>query len=188
MANLLFVSGEVGIGIGVIIGGEPGLGAAGYAGEAGHTLVNPAGVRCRCGATGCWETEAGEAALLRHAGAGVGSGGRASIDQVVALAEDGDRQVLAALETVGQWLGFGIANLVNLFNPELVVLGGMFGRLYPLLARRHRGRRASAVCSPRPGRWRAIVPTALGIDAPLLGAAELACPRSSPIPAVIAVR
>ena len=67
VANLLFVSGEVGIGLGVILGGERRLGAAGYAGEAGHMLVNPAGVRCRCGAVGCWETEAGEEALLRAA-------------------------------------------------------------------------------------------------------------------------
>ena len=67
-SNLLFVSGEVGIGVGIILGGEPRRGAAGYAGEAGHTLVNPSGIRCACGATGCWETEAGEGALLRHAG------------------------------------------------------------------------------------------------------------------------
>ena len=133
VANLLFVSGEVGIGVGVILGGRPGLGAAGYAGEAGHTLVNPAGVRCRCGATGCWETEAGEGALLRLAGPAVGTGGRVSIDHTIALAEGGDAQVRAAIDTVGRWLGVGIADLVNLFNPELVVLGGMYGRLHPLL-------------------------------------------------------
>ena len=132
VANLLFVSGEVGIGVGVILGGRPGLGAAGYAGEAGHTLVNPAGVRCRCGASGCWETEAGEGALLRLAGPAVGTGGRLSIDQVIAVAESGDAQVLAAVESVGRWLGLGIADLVNLFNPELVVLGGMYSRLLPV--------------------------------------------------------
>ncbi len=68
VANLVYVSGEAGVGTGVIVGGSPMLGSAGYAGEAGHTLINPGGRRCRCGAVGCWETEAGEAALLRKAG------------------------------------------------------------------------------------------------------------------------
>jgi predicted NBD/HSP70 family sugar kinase len=172
VANLLFVSGEVGIGVGVILGGRPGLGAAGYAGEAGHTLVNPAGVVCRCGATGCWETEAGEGALLRHAGV-PGAGGRASVDHVIALAEAGDAQVLAAIETVGHWLGLGIADLINMFNPELVVLGGMYARLHHLL-REAMGEGVNSRVLAAPGSMVDIVPTVLGIDAPLLGAAELA--------------
>ena len=173
VANLLFVSGEVGIGVGVILGGRPGLGAAGYAGEAGHTLVNPAGVRCRCGATGCWETEAGEGALLRLAGPAAGVGGRASIDHVVAGAEAGDAQLVAAVDTVGRWLGLGIADLINVFNPELVVLGGMYGRLHPLFREAmEEGVRSRVLAAP--ASMVEIVPTALGIDAPLLGAAELA--------------
>jgi predicted NBD/HSP70 family sugar kinase len=171
--NLLFVSGEVGIGLGVILGGQARLGAAGYAGEAGHTLVNPAGTRCRCGAIGCWETEAGEGALLRHAGPAVGEGGRASIDRVIALAGGGDADVLGAVESVGRWLGLGIADLINLFNPELVVLGGMFDRLYPLIERSMREGVRSRVLEA-PGSMATIVRSGLGIDAPLLGAAELA--------------
>jgi predicted NBD/HSP70 family sugar kinase len=170
--NLLFVSGEVGIGVGIIIGGKPGLGAAGYAGEAGHTLVNPAGTRCRCGSIGCWETEAGEGALLRRAGI-AGAGGRASIDRIIALAEAGDPKALASLDSVGGWLGLGIADLVNLFNPELVVLGGMFSRLEPLIRRATEDAMRSRVLAA-PGAMVEIVPTALGIDAPLIGAAELA--------------
>jgi predicted NBD/HSP70 family sugar kinase len=187
VANLLFVSGEVGIGVGVILGGRPGLGAAGYAGEAGHTLVNPAGVRCRCGASGCWETEAGEGALLRLAGPAVGTGGRLSIDQVIALAEGGDAQVLAAIDSVGRWLGFGIADLVNLFNPELVVLGGMYSRLHHLL----RDAMADGVRSrvlAAPGSMVDIVPAALGIDAPLIGAAELALSAVIESPSRVAAR
>ncbi len=173
VANLLFVSGEVGIGVGVILGGNPGLGAAGYAGEAGHTLVNPDGLRCRCGAIGCWETEAGEGALLRHVGPSAGAGGRASIDHVIALAEAGDPQVLAAVDTVGGWLGLGIGDLINLFNPELVVLGGMYARLHPQLRDAiEEGVQRRVLAAPRS--MVEIVPTALGIDAPLLGAAELA--------------
>ena len=82
-------------------------------------------------------------------------------------------QVLAAVDTVGGWLGLGIADLVNLFNPELVVLGGMYGRLHPLLRdAMEDGVRSRVLAAP--GSMVEIVPTALGIDAPLLGAAELA--------------
>ena len=171
--NLLFVSGEVGIGVGVILGGSPGLGAAGYAGEAGHTLVNPAGVRCACGAIGCWETEAGEGALLRHAGLATSAGGRTSVDLVIARAAAGEQQDRHAIESVGRWLGLGIADLINLFNPEVVVLGGIYARLHPLMhGQLEDGVRSRVLAAP--GSMVKIVPTALGIDAPLLGAAELA--------------
>src|SRR5690606_38614570 len=66
--HLVFVAGEAGIGCGIIQDGQPMLGAAGYAGEAGHALINPGGRECRCGSRGCWETEAGEAALAERAG------------------------------------------------------------------------------------------------------------------------
>ena len=63
--DVLYVSGEVGIGGGLIVDGRPLDGHRGYAGEIGHLAVNPDGGRCGCGATGCWETEVGEAALVR---------------------------------------------------------------------------------------------------------------------------
>ena len=66
--DLIFVSGEVGVGGGLVVGGRPLTGAAGLAGEVGHMSVNPDGAACRCGSVGCWETEVGEDALLRRAG------------------------------------------------------------------------------------------------------------------------
>jgi predicted NBD/HSP70 family sugar kinase len=171
--NLVYVSGEVGIGAGVIIDGEPLLGAAGYAGEVGHTLVNPLGRRCGCGATGCWETEAGEAALLRHAGSGVAPTGLASLDAMGARAAAGEKAVLAAMAEIGRWLGIGIGNLINLFNPEVVVLGGLYHRFFPFVeGALMRAARAQALAAP----WSrvAITPSALGADANLLGAAEMA--------------
>lgn len=172
VADLVFISGEAGLGAGVIIGGQPLLGAAGLAGEAGHMLVNPNGQPCRCGSTGCWETEASEGALCRHAGIAEPTG-RATIDLLLTRAADGDERSLAAMAMVGRWLGFGIANLINLLNPELVVLGGLFCRLYPHLEQAMReGAQSRALEAP--GQLATIRPAALGADAPLLGAAELA--------------
>jgi predicted NBD/HSP70 family sugar kinase len=81
--------------------------------------------------------------------------------------------VLAAVEDTGRWLGIGLASLVNVLNPELVVLGGIFSRLFPLLSptvERELDRRVL----PAPRALVRIAPAALGADAPLLGAAELA--------------
>lgn len=167
--HLLFISGEVGIGCGAIIDGRPLLGAAGYAGEAGHTLVNPDGTECRCGARGCWETEAGELALLRRAGLADGTGG---VDELVTRAEAGDPVVVRAVTEVGRWLGLGIGDLINLFNPQLVVLGGVYERLFdwlePALTE---GVRARAL--PAAAELATIVRSGLGADAALIGAAEL---------------
>jgi predicted NBD/HSP70 family sugar kinase len=167
--DLVYVSGEVGIGAGIVVDGKPLFGAAGHAGEAGHTLVNPTGHPCRCGAVGCWETEAGEAALLRHAGL---SDGDARCDELVARAAAGDATTLRAIAEVGHWLGLGIGDLINLFNPELVVLGGLYERLFPHLAGAvDEGVRLRALAPSR--EVATITSSALGADASLLGAAEL---------------
>src|SRR5690606_39635440 len=105
----------VGIGAGIIQDGQPMLGIAGYAGEAGHTLINPNGKECSCGSRGCWETEAGEAALAERAGL-VDLVGQRLIEEITYRVEIRDPQALQALETTGAWLGYGIGNLINVFN------------------------------------------------------------------------
>lgn len=170
--HVIFVSGEYGVGGGLIVDGRPLTGAAGYGGEVGHIPVNPNGSACRCGSVGCWETEVGEAALLRLAGHPPG-GGRVEVEAVLHEAEAGAPAALSAVDHVGRWLGVGLAGLVNIFNPQLVVLGGIFGRIHPLVAdvlEAELDRRAL----PAPRRLVRIVPAILGVDAPLLGAAELA--------------
>jgi predicted NBD/HSP70 family sugar kinase len=171
--NLIYISGEVGIGAGVIVDGEPLLGAEGYAGEAGHTMINPGGVKCRCGSSGCWETEAGEAALVRRVRSLRGKTGAGLVEAVIAQAAARDPEILAAITEVGTWLGLGIGNLINIFNPDLVVLGGLYSDLYahlesPVVA----GARRSALVAPFEAA--SIIRGALGGDAPLIGAAELA--------------
>ena len=170
--DILYVYGEVGVGGGVLIGGQPLIGAAGYAGEVGHLPVNPAGIECRCGSTGCWETEVGERALLRRAGSGTASGS-AAVDAIIAAAENGSPEELGAVRETGTWLGIGLAGLVNVFNPTLVVLGGVFARMAPVVAPDiqsaldRRALRASREVVK-------VMPTSLGPEVTVIGAAELA--------------
>jgi predicted NBD/HSP70 family sugar kinase len=170
--DVLFLYGQVGVGGGLIVDGRPLTGAAGYGGEVGHMPVNPTGATCRCGSVGCWETEIGEDVLLVRAGHPAG-GGRRVVDAVLREAADGSDTAQAALDHVGRWLGLGLAGLVNLLNPRLIVLGGRFGRIYPFVIgslEAELDRRALAA----PRTLVRVVPSTLADDAPLLGAAELA--------------
>jgi predicted NBD/HSP70 family sugar kinase len=170
--HVIYLSGEIGVGGGLIVDGVPLTGAAGYAGEVGHMTVDPNGASCRCGSVGCWETEIGGGALLERAGLSRESG-RAGIDTVLRNAADGSATALAALDHVGRWLGVGLASLVNVLDPRLIVLGGLFGRIHPFVITsltRELDRRTL----PASRALVRVVPAMLGVDAPLLGAAELA--------------
>lgn len=170
--DLLYLSGEVGVGGGIVTAGVPLAGATGYAGEIGHMLINPSGVACRCGAVGCWETETGEMGLLRHAGRAA-SGGRAAVADVLEAAASGEADAVAAVNETARWLGLGIGGLVNALNPEMVVLGGFFAALHELAADVI-GKAAALQGLAVATAAARIVPSALGQDSVLLGAAELA--------------
>lgn len=170
--NAIFLSGEVGVGGGLIVDGKPLTGIAGYGGEIGHMPVNPNGRPCRCGSIGCWETEIGEEALLARAGLAPG-GGPAAVDLVLRRADEGSAVEIQALEEVGRWLGFGLGGLVNLLDPRLIVLGGQFVRLHKYVCSAlERELDRKALSAPRA--LVTVEPSMLGDDAPLLGAAELA--------------
>lgn len=170
--DVLFISGEVGVGGGLIVGGEPLTGMTGYGGEIGHMPINPDGLPCACGSSGCWETEVGEGALLRRAGLPE-DGGRAAVDALLLDAAAGQAAATAALDAQGRWLGLGLAGLINVFNPRQIVLGGLIGRIYPFVAEKLE-RELDRHALPGPRDIVRIVPASLGQDAPLLGAAELA--------------
>jgi predicted NBD/HSP70 family sugar kinase len=170
--NVLCIWGEVGVGAGLISRGEPITGASGFAGEVGHFPVNPDGLPCLCGSRGCWETEIGEGALLRRSGRAP-DGGRAAVDALLADAAAGVPAALQALSTEARWLGIGLGGLVNLLNPSTVVFGGLFGRLFPLIADQVGLEIEQRAMAPARVGLR-IVPAALGADTVLLGAAELA--------------
>jgi predicted NBD/HSP70 family sugar kinase len=170
--SVIYIHGEVGVGGGLIVDGQLVSGASGYAGEVGHITLNPDGLPCRCGSLGCWETEVGERRLLtlarRPADAGL-----EGIDAVLRAAADGEPAASLALAHVGRWLGIGIAGLVNVLNPRLVILGGTFARLHPL-ATAAIDANLAGYALPGPRSMVRVVAASLGDDAPLFGAAELA--------------
>ena len=134
---MLYVSSGVGIGGGIVANGRLMEGATGFAGEVGHMVVERDGRLCNCGGRGCWETVAGEAALLERVQAVVcenpqsliarmvnGQADRVTLPILVKAADEGDPLVSDALQETAHWLGIGIASLVNVLNPQRVVFGG----------------------------------------------------------------
>ncbi|WP_200827722.1 ROK family protein [Thermomonospora echinospora] len=172
--DLIYLHGDVGIGGGIIVGGRLLDGVDGYGGEVGHMVVNPSGRRCACGSRGCLEAEIGEHALLANAGrTGAGRVGRDAVRAMVDAAARGDAAARDALHRAGDWLGLGVANLVNVFNPGMVIFGGTLRDIYLGSAAQVRSRLAtSTLAAPRE---RVKLRTAeLGDDTTLVGAAELA--------------
>jgi predicted NBD/HSP70 family sugar kinase len=169
--DVIYLHGDVGVGAGIITGGRPLVGHDGYAGEVGHMVVNPHGRPCPCGSRGCWETEIGEQALLRAAGRD--GSGRDAVLAVVDAADRGDSAAQTAMRQVGDWLGFGVGNLINIFNPEIVLFGGTLREVYIAAAAQVRSRLNRTGLASSRERVRLRTPQ-LGDDAPLLGAAELA--------------
>jgi predicted NBD/HSP70 family sugar kinase len=170
-SDAVYLAGEVGVGAGVVVNGAQLLGHGGYGGELGHMVVNPSGRLCRCGARGCWETEIGEKAILDAAG--YPDSPRATVAEVVAAAGVGDRRAEAAIRHVGEWLAIGVSNLVNIFNPEVVIFGGLLRDVFPAVEDQLRLHlRTSGLAAPRE-QVRLVLP-GLGADSTLMGAAELA--------------
>jgi predicted NBD/HSP70 family sugar kinase len=170
--HLIFVAGEVGVGVGIISEGKPMLGASGYAGEAGHMVLNPDGRRCRCGSAGCWETEVGEEALLNRAGIAQGRARSGVIEELVNRALERDEPTVRALDETGRWLGLGIGNLINICNPDRIVIGGFYHELYPFM---EDAIKQSAESASLRAPWEAvdIRRGELGEDSLVVGAAEL---------------
>jgi predicted NBD/HSP70 family sugar kinase len=170
--NVIYLYGDVGVGGGIIAGGRRVTGHGGYGGEVGHMVVNPQGRPCSCGSRGCWETEIGEYALLNHAGREHETG-RDAVLGVVEAAMRGDRVARGAVRQVGEWIGFGVGNLVNIFNPEAVIFGGTLRDIYLVAAAQIRSR-LNAIALPACREHIRLRTPELGTDAALIGAAELA--------------
>ncbi|MFZ4894876.1 ROK family transcriptional regulator [Plantibacter sp. Mn2098] len=174
--DLVYLNGGAsGIGGGIVSDGRLLRGVNGYAGELGHTLVNSAGVVCHCGATGCLETEVRREPLLQALGLDPTEGDQLEGALLAAYA-DPDRvapEIAAVVDRQLAYLGVALRNIVNVFNPKLVILGGFLGALSEIAPERiEHAVATSAMMGPRDDV--STVRAALGRDLLIVGAAELA--------------
>ena len=167
LTDVVYIAGEVGIGGGIIVGGRAMRGTGGYAGEIGHMVVDPRGRVCRCGRRGCWETAISEEAVLLATGAPAGT----PLADVLAAYSTGQGWPRAGLRRVGRALGTGVANLVNVFNPQLIVFGGTIRHVFavtePIVQESLVGVLAASAEQVR------LAVAGLGNDSVAIGAAEL---------------
>ena len=173
--DLIYVRVSAGIGAGLILGGRPYRGFGGVAGEIGHVLADPAGAICRCGNRGCLETVASPVAVAARLERG--SATPASAAQLLELVAAGDRGARRAVADAGTAVGRALAMLVNVLNPELVVVGGDLAPagtviLDPIRAAIQRHGVAAAAGAAR------VTAGTLGERAEVLGAAGLILSRS----------
>lgn len=179
LGDFLHVSGEIGIGAGLVVSGALFRGAHGLAGELGHMVVSPDGPPCRCGGQGCLEQYAGQDALLRLAGVD-------SIPALIAAATAGETAALDACEQAGRALGVALTSAVNLLDPDTIVLGGIYAPLFPWVADT-----VAETLAVRLGQMRANIPevavSKVGSDAAVLGAAGQVIREIIEDPAALAV-
>ncbi|MEI3606497.1 ROK family transcriptional regulator [Pseudogracilibacillus sp. SE30717A] len=126
MDHIIYVSVGVGIGVGLILNGELFGGHNGFSGELGHMTIDVNGEICRCGNIGCWELYASEHTLLRNAqqfGIELPNNEELTIESLVALAEKDNIQAINLFKQIGKYLGVGINNIINIFNPQQVIIG-----------------------------------------------------------------
>lgn len=164
-SNLVYLTGEIGVGVGVILDGRLRRGGLGYSGELGHVQLDQDGPECRCGRRGCLEALAGIGALVGHDLSPEEI--EAEVEDVVRRARAGD---VARLEQMGRDLGRGVSILTNVLNPEVVVLGGYYVPLAPWLLPAVEAEVRARTIAPDAGGSR-IVASTLGMDAAALGGA-----------------
>ncbi|HJW83601.1 MAG TPA: ROK family transcriptional regulator [Anaerolineae bacterium] len=185
--NFVYLSAGVGLGGGLVIDGKLYGGMGGFAGEIGHMTLEPNGPQCKCGNRGCWETLIGPTAIIQKARQAASEGctpkllalravdgdvNAIRMEHVLQAAAQGEPAIIEDLDEVGRYLGIGIANLINAFNPSLVVLGGMLSLAGPYIlpcAQQEVQRRALAAA--RSGAK--IIVSAFKFDACVMGGVSL---------------
>jgi glucokinase-like ROK family protein len=143
---VLYINITAGVGAGIVLNQRIMTGASGLAGEVGHMTINPDGPKCNCGSHGCWETYVSALAVFRRVREAILDGEQSQLAEVVRdgferitiplmveAARKGDQVALDSFEETGYYLGVGLANLINTFNPEKVVLGGYVTQAYEFL-------------------------------------------------------
>ncbi|MDH4367392.1 MAG: ROK family protein [Dehalococcoidia bacterium] len=144
--DFIYITLSTGIGGGIVIDGKIHTGAIGAAGEVGHMTIDDDGPVCNCGNRGCWETLASGTALAREARKRIEKGARTSIleyaegdvekltpQAIHSAAQQGDSVAKELIAWTGYYVGVGLANLINIFNPELIVIGGGLSNIGDML-------------------------------------------------------
>lgn len=165
-----------GIGCGLIFSGSIYRGHS-FAGEAGHMIMVPDGLLCACGRRGCWETLVSGSSLddaARRLGLVAADGRKAGGAELVAAALAGDAAAVAVVTEAGRWLGRGIANIIALLDPEMVVIGGAVSAAGDVLLDPARTSIASVLEGADHRPRVEVVPAGLGPRAGAIGAALLA--------------
>jgi glucokinase len=168
--NLVLLTLGTGVGSGIIMDGKIVHGTCGFAAEMGHLIVNSEGERCACGSRGCLETEASAGPIVRNYRRFGGSKERLTAEQVAARAKKGDRAARRSFASAAYYLGIALGCVINLLNPEKILLGGGIMRSSALLlpgAIREARRR----CYPGSFACCSIDKAGLGNDAGFIGAA-----------------
>jgi glucokinase len=182
--NAVYVTISTGIGGGVVIDGRIYRGSHGFAGEIGHTTLEANGPPCACGNNGCFESLASGTAIAARARQAVLHGDETTLarfrdepeqltaEQVVLAAGEGDAVATRILETVGDYIGLGLAAMASAFDPEVIVMGGGVARQGGVLLQRARASFAARALYPL-GSLVRVLPAELGDDSTLWGAAAL---------------
>ena len=195
--NFVFFNVGMGIGAGVVINRELFHGESNCTGEIGHTTVDYNGPKCSCGNKGCLEVMASGPAIAKRAIKAIKEGEQSliyelanydlnqiSAEIVATAANQGDKLGRSIMEETGEYLGTGVANIINLFNPELVIIGGGVTQAGDLIFKPLRKvvqKRAFSVSA----RVAKIIPVSLGKDCTVMGAAALVLKKIFKITKVI---
>jgi len=167
-ARFIYVTISTGIGVGVVFDGKLYRGVDGAHPEIGHHIIDPSGPLCTCGANGCWESLASGPAMVNW----LADPRFQTALEICQAAEAGDLPAQKAVERVGYFLGLGLANLVTLFIPDTIALGGGVMKSYPLFeAKIHQ--MGHYACGYVPADLVKILPASLGSQVGLVGAASV---------------
>jgi glucokinase len=181
-SQVIFVTVGTGIGVGIVLDGRLYRGVDGAHPEIGHQVIDASGPQCYCGARGCWEALAAGPAMsqwMTEQRQGAGLNGK----QICELAAAGDELARRAVDREAHYLGLGLANLVNIFCPEAIVLGGSVMQSAPLFLD---GIRAEVKrnCTQVPSERTEIRLASLGAQAAIIGAARVWHHRFTPKPGI----
>lgn len=168
--DFIYLSTGIGLGGGVISDGQLFRGWNGFAGEVGHMTIEPDGAPCNCGKRGCWETLVGSrVGVLKYRQL---TGREVPFDELVQLLRSGDPASLDVFSQMASYLGIGIGNLVNIFNPRRIIVGGALEQISDIILpiARESFLKNSLSQSQKDIR---IIPSTLGSDSCVLGCVAL---------------